>query len=600
MRIYPEPKKMETMSRYYECQRPMRVYLPEELHGLTGVLDLLGVYSLVAESGWDLRISISGNMKPESYRILINKEGIDLECRDYAGAVHGIVTLVQIRSAKGFLYLELEDWPDLAVRGFLLDISRNKIPTVSTVKTLVDKLTLLKYNHLEMYVEGFPIKLPGFPDLPYATPITCDEYREIERYCNERGIDLVPNVNTFGHMADWLHLPEYRVLAESESGFMMQGYPFAPQTLNPLDPESRHLVDRIVTGVASLSQSANFNINGDEPFELSQGKSAGACRERGIGNVYYDFVHQTIKKVKELGKRPLMWGDVVRSHPEIIERLDDDLVVIDWGYDADYDFNLAAERLRKRNVKFMIAPGTSSWNSFTSRFYDMYHSTINAVRTAAEYNGEGILMTDWGDFGHPQTLPFTMPGLVFAGVSGWNRKQTSMPVSRWLDTWIYENNNLSVAERVEALARYSQLEDHHVQNQTMAFSSWMYVDTDPSHPLEMKYAIWHDAVKMAAMSRDSANRIRKLAKESLHGLEKVESLLAREILFSGSLLILAVNLNMMVNHQENLLDESIHICENLIKDYPGLWLERYREGNLSSGIARLMTMQDFLHKWNQL
>ena len=51
--------------------------------------------------------------------------------------------------------MEIDDYPDLKLRGVMLDISRSKVPTLSTLKKLVDKFATLKLNHLELYVEGF-------------------------------------------------------------------------------------------------------------------------------------------------------------------------------------------------------------------------------------------------------------------------------------------------------------------------------------------------------------------------------------------------------------------------------------------------------------
>ena len=44
--------------------------------------------------------------------------------------------------------------PDLKIRGFMLDISRNKVAKISTIKYIIDIMSDLKMNHFELYVEG--------------------------------------------------------------------------------------------------------------------------------------------------------------------------------------------------------------------------------------------------------------------------------------------------------------------------------------------------------------------------------------------------------------------------------------------------------------
>ena len=114
--------------------------------------------------------------------------------------------------------LKIEDSPDLEIRGVMLDISRSKVPTLATLKNLVDIFAMLKYNHLELYVEGFSYEYKSFKDeisidnnyLPF------EDYMSLQEYCENNFIDLVPNQNGCGHMAAWLELPKYKELAESE------------------------------------------------------------------------------------------------------------------------------------------------------------------------------------------------------------------------------------------------------------------------------------------------------------------------------------------------------------------------------------------------
>ena len=43
--------------------------------------------------------------------------------------------------------------PVLPVRGYMLDISRDKVPTMETLFALVDSLAALRYNQLQFYTE---------------------------------------------------------------------------------------------------------------------------------------------------------------------------------------------------------------------------------------------------------------------------------------------------------------------------------------------------------------------------------------------------------------------------------------------------------------
>ena len=107
--------------------------------------------------------------------------------------------------------------------GYMLDVSRYRVPTMETVKRQVDILAELGYNHFQLYTEH-TFAYPGHEDVwREASPFTPAEIRELDAYCAERGIELVPNQNSFGHLEHWLSHPAYNHLAEAPQGGTRHG-----------------------------------------------------------------------------------------------------------------------------------------------------------------------------------------------------------------------------------------------------------------------------------------------------------------------------------------------------------------------------------------
>ena len=65
--------------------------------------------------------------------------------------------------------------------------------------------------------------------------MTHEEIREIDAYCEDRGIELVPNQNSFGHMERWLKHEQYKEIAECPEGFdhPISGWRKFGSTLHP-------------------------------------------------------------------------------------------------------------------------------------------------------------------------------------------------------------------------------------------------------------------------------------------------------------------------------------------------------------------------------
>src|SRR5437660_1419197 len=91
--------------------------------------------------------------RPQGYALLIHPGEISITGRDAAGLFYGRQTLVQLRRQfrESLPCLRIEDWPDFANRGVMIDISRDKVPTMPTLFALVDSLAELKMNQLQLY-----------------------------------------------------------------------------------------------------------------------------------------------------------------------------------------------------------------------------------------------------------------------------------------------------------------------------------------------------------------------------------------------------------------------------------------------------------------
>ena len=105
-----------------------------------------------------------------------------------------------------------------AVRSYMLDISRDKVPTMGTLKQLVDILARFDYNQFQLYTEHTFAYTAHKAVWEKASPLTPEEIRELDLYCVMHGIELVPNQNCFGHMERWLTKPDYNHLAELPKG----------------------------------------------------------------------------------------------------------------------------------------------------------------------------------------------------------------------------------------------------------------------------------------------------------------------------------------------------------------------------------------------
>lgn len=346
----------------------------------------------------------------EAYRLVVDADRIELLGAGPAGLRYAVETLLQLVDPRGRIpACSIEDAPDLALRGLMLDVSRGKVPTPETLRGLVDLCVRLKLNALMLYVEH-TFRFRRHPEIGAdASPLEAATLRELDAYAAARHVELIPSLQSLGHMDHVLTLPRYQHLAETGRLW----------TLSPAEPGSYELLADLYDEFLPNFRSRFFNANCDEPFDLAQGKSAQRDGSLGPGGVYLEHVHRVREMAREHGKRTMIWGDVVHSHPERIPELDRDLVLLDWWYEAEHDYD-RVKRFAENGIDFVVCPGTSSWNSLFPRIENSAKNIERYAAAGRRAGARGLLITDWGDFGHYNLQGYSWFGYAWAAQQAWS------------------------------------------------------------------------------------------------------------------------------------------------------------------------------------
>lgn len=363
----------------------------------------------------------------ESYRVRIESSSVVIESSTDAGRKRAQATLAQLGACypDGIPAMLIEDWPSFATRGVMIDVSRDRVPTMSELFALCDWLASLKINHLQLYTEH-TFAYPGHEEAWRGwSPLTPDEVRSLDRYSAERGIELSANQNCFGHLAKWLNHPKYQHLAETIGDWVFQNetesFPRSgPFSLCPTDPKSIEFIKDLLGQLLPCFKSPLVNIGCDETFDVGWGRSKAEVEKRGRAAVYFDFVRQIAEVVRSHGKQPMFWADIALTHPESIPLIPEDMIGLAWGYEPDAKFGEWSSRLREAGRECWVCPGTSSWRSITGRTTERRANIRRAAREGAARGATGFLITDWGDSGHHQQWPIAMHAIAEAADAAWN------------------------------------------------------------------------------------------------------------------------------------------------------------------------------------
>jgi hypothetical protein len=481
LKLIPVPQKVRFTGGEYKFRKSLVYSVTDSLKKKTGdFLDMIpGMTSSFSSSGDNIQFILNKEVPVQGYIMDIKPGKIVIQYSNEQGLYYSIVSLKVLKqNYSGTIpCVYIEDSPDLEVRGLMLDISRNKVPTKETLLQIASLLADLKYNHLELYIEGFSFAYPTFKNLweGKTTPVTGDEVRELDSFCRTHFIDLAANQNSLGHMMAWLATDQYKDLAECPGGFKMFGLINAKTTLDPSDPRSLDLISGMTDDLLPNFSSHNFNVNLDEPFELGKGKSKEICAKKGEGEVYLDYALKLHDIVLSKHKNMMMWADIVLRHPDLIPKIPKDITLLDWGYESSYPYERHCKLLQSSGLKYMVCPGTNSWTSITGRTDNMLATIEVATTNGVKYGASGMLITDWGDMGHWQYLPVSYAGYAAGAALSWNSKSArSLPLAAFLNSYVFKDRNSIMGDLVLDLGRYNRFEEFPLFNMTTTMLSMQF------------------------------------------------------------------------------------------------------------------------------
>lgn len=406
--IFPQPIK----ELYEEGKYRLQDYEPNT--------ELMFLYEKYRDGNADLVYCEVSGYGEDEYTLTVQECGVTVAYGRESGRFRAITTLRQLLHEHGeaLPFCEIYDKPQFSRRGYMLDISSGRIPKPEKLKRIIDLLAELKYNELQLYMEGFCYKFPLFPQVTEGFEcLTPEDMMELDAYCAERFIDLVPNQNCFGHMAVWLAHKDFAHLGVGDANHKTG-------TLNILLPETEAFVEQLFDSILPYFRSKYVNIGLDEAFGLGKYQLEQICRDKGKVEVFMWWLGKVSDMIKrKYGKTVMFWSDMVYEAKNAFHLIPDGAVALNWNYDL-IDTALSDRRcayLEAQKIPFYICSGTSAWIAFTGRFDLMTFNLRTCAEFGANHGAQGYLLTDWGEHGTHHNYPvFSLVPIALGAQYAWN------------------------------------------------------------------------------------------------------------------------------------------------------------------------------------
>lgn len=302
-----------------------------------------GISLTVSDIDAPLSLVKNDQLGDEAYTLNIESGRITLQAKDAQGISHALATLHQlILTAKDnkLPVLNIQDKPRFGYRGLMLDCSRH-FWTVDELKETLSQMAFFKLNTLQMHLtdnnawrlamDKYPeltekgTFYPDFPDLS-GKYYTTDDLKELVRYAQSLGIEIIPEVDLPGHSTALLAaMPQL-----SCKGGTFEAYPEElpinqrkrgnENMLCIGNPESIRFAQEVVDALIQIFPSPYIHLGGDEvPTNIWEKcpKCQALYKKEGMkepGEIQDYFTRKMSEYIRSKGKTMVGWDEINDRH----------------------------------------------------------------------------------------------------------------------------------------------------------------------------------------------------------------------------------------------------------------------------------------------
>ncbi len=302
--------------------------------------------------------------------------------------------------------------------GLMLDVSRNGVYLPGALEQFMLQAALMGLNMFMLYTED-TYAVAGEPFFGYLRGrYTPAELRALDAYAAALGIEMIPCIQTLGHLEQILQWPAYAGYRDTDKVLLAQ----APQTYK--------LLEKIIAAAAAPYASKRIHIGMDEAHGIGSGQFRKLFGEKRP----FDILNRHLQRVRNIcrtqGLRPMIWSDMYFRlgsktngyydkdsviPPKVAASIPRNVDLVYWDYyhhdTAFYEDWIG--RHRALGSEPVMAGGIYTWSRFWTALPWSFSATAACLQACRKTRLREVFMTMWGDDGAEHNLFSALPGVQF-------------------------------------------------------------------------------------------------------------------------------------------------------------------------------------------
>ncbi|KAL7310082.1 hypothetical protein PS15m_010885 [Mucor circinelloides] len=316
-------------------------------------------------------------------------------------------------------------------QGVMVDCSRGGVLRPKTVYFLLNNMALMGLNMLQLYTED-TYEMDGEPMFGYLRgKYTTRELSLIDDYAFDLGIEVMPCIQTLGHMGQVLQWQQYAYLRDNTEVLLAESEP------------TYDFIEKMIQTATRPFRSKRIHIGMDEAHGVGEGRYRQMFGYKDSTQLFLEHLQRVNEICLRNDVQPMIWSDMLfclainnnslqgyydesnnPATPELIENMPQNMKLIFWDY-YHTTSDIYSQKIQQHRQMGCQDPwvATSAWT--WSRFWTALPFSFQAIRasvTAAKSRDDGVrntFITTWGDEGNECDVLSSLPALFYYAQHGY-------------------------------------------------------------------------------------------------------------------------------------------------------------------------------------
>lgn len=299
--------------------------------------------------------------------------------------------------------------------GAFLDLVGNGALNLQSFKKYVDYLSLMDYNLLELGLDDM-FKIESEPYFGYLRGgYNKQTLREMEEYANSKGIQIIPCIQTLGHMDNVLSNPHYFDLCDIENILLVD------------DAKVDALIEKMFIALRDAFKTDEINLGFDEAHYVGLGKYLDLHGYHDRFELLLKHLNKVVKLAEKYDFKVHIWADMfykLANHGEyiaknvhfaedVVKKIPTGIGLCYWDYDTTDEsvYDSMFNTLEEAGVEVWFGGAANTWWGYAPLNTYSMEAMKPAMKQVIKHGVKNVLLTSWGNSGHECSFFAVLPTL---------------------------------------------------------------------------------------------------------------------------------------------------------------------------------------------